>query len=236
MFPNFRLAATADQLAIWAAVPLSCVPQVALVQNETFPTVHPVLRLSPTTGKRVLSPLRLGLIPSYAHDDHEADHLMEAHAEAMTCCNNFRSAFNRRRCLIPATSFHEFTKVVRPGATPSSFLLENEAIFAIAGVWESWFDDSGRTVETFALIDAHPDPALHSHFDRIPVVIADADQERWLNPQARPLDLLKPLSAAEQAGWKMMPYRALPSLEARLPGQDKSTITDIVREQTYSGL
>ncbi len=217
MFPKFRLTCTPDDLARWTGNPISSLPDLSLVDNDVFPSVHPVLRISPVTGRRVLSPMRLGLIPSCAHDDHQADDLMEAHAEAMTCCNNFRSAFKRRRGLIPATAFHEFTEVVRPGSTPSSFSLANEAIFAIAGVWESWMDDIGEVVESFALIDVHPDPELPLSFDRIPVVIEQSSQERWLSSGAFPLELLKPLSAVDLKGWKMMPYSVLPSLEAKFP-------------------
>ena len=134
----------------------------------------------------------------------------------MTCCNVFRSAFKRRRCLVPATAFHEFTEVARPQSRPSSFSLATEEIFAIGGVWESWIRDDGNLVESFALIDVHPDPQLHSYFDRIPVLVPAAEHDRWLSSGSLPLDILKPLSPSQLVHWKMMPYLALPSLEATL--------------------
>jgi putative SOS response-associated peptidase YedK len=214
MFPKFRLASTVEELARWAKVPLSEIPRVAITDEDRPPSVHPVLRICADTGKRVVSAMRLGLIPSYAHDDHHAMEMTEAHAECMTTTAGLRLPFKRRRCLIPANAFHEFRNFAGDALPPSSFSLDSGMIFSIGGVWECWSDDNGKTIESFATITVHPDPALRSFFDRMPVLIDESAQNRWLAPGEFPLDLLKPLSPAELKTWKMMPYQTTSSLSA----------------------
>ena len=214
MFPHFRLTTSVEGLVQWAGLSPSQLPPLRVVRHDVFPTVHPVLRLCPTAGKRVMSSMRLGLIPSYAHDEHCAERMTEAHAEALTTSASFRSAFQRRRCLVPATAFHEARQ--EEADRPSSFGLDTDEVFAIAGVWESWKAEDGRVVDTFALIEVLPDRHLRCVFDRMPVVIRREDRERWLEGPGLPLDLLKALSPADLRVWKMMPYLELPSLEAKV--------------------
>ena len=215
IFPQFRLVASAEELALWAGIPEKKLPPLHIANDDRFPLVHPVLHVCGQNARLILSPMRLGLIPSYAHDDHHAADMTEAHAECMTSSAGFRSAFKRRRCLIPATAFHEFKDLQGPSAPPSSFSLISNSIFAIAGVWESWCDDRGEAVDSFAMINVHPGVELGSHFDRMPVLIAPSEQDRWLHADSLlPLDLLKPLSSEDLKDWQMSPYFVLPSLRA----------------------
>jgi putative SOS response-associated peptidase YedK len=49
-----------------------------------------------------------GLVPSWAKDDKNSHHLINARAETVREKPSFRAAFHKRRCLIVATGFYEF--------------------------------------------------------------------------------------------------------------------------------
>ncbi len=134
---------------------------------------------------------------------------MEAHAEAMTCDSCFRSAFRRRRCIVPAQILHE-VRHLSPGVVhPCSFAPESGEIFGIAAVWENWVNDQGHAVESFAIVTALVTPLLRSLFGRMPVVLqSPEEQERWLSIEQQelaPVDLLRPLSPHQLRAWKMTP-------------------------------
>ncbi len=170
--------------------------------------LHPVLRLSSATHNREFVWMREGLIPSYACDDRGAEQRSEAHAESMTCDSCFRSAFRRRRCLIPADVLHESRHLASGINQPCSFSLESGEIFGIAGVWETWTNDQGHTVESFAIVTALVTPVLRTLFDRMPVVLTNRkEQEQWLyaTKEEPPVDLLHPISASDLRAWHMTP-------------------------------
>ncbi len=60
-----------------------------------------------TASGRELAFLRWGLIPSWSSDPAIGNKLINARAETVAEKPSFRSAFKRRRCLIPASGYYE---------------------------------------------------------------------------------------------------------------------------------
>jgi putative SOS response-associated peptidase YedK len=208
MHPRFELHADVQSLAAWADLPNVSIHVPQTTSSDGRIKLHPVLRASGQDG-RAIAWMREGLIPSYACDDHDAVKRAEAHAEAMTCDSCFRSAFRRRRCIVPAHIIHEVRHLSAGIVHPCSFSLESGEMFGIAAVWETWINDEEHTIESFAIVTTLVTPLLRSLFERMPVILQSHDeQERWLSheqPEAGPLDLLKPLSPCQLRGWKMKP-------------------------------
>jgi putative SOS response-associated peptidase YedK len=216
MFPRFEMHEDWAHLTAWAGVDstvatVASIESIASVKGQGARSkFHPVVRLSPVTARREIVWMREGLIPSYACDERGAEQRSEAHAEAMTCDSCFRSAFRRRRCLIPASVLHERRHLSAEIEQPCSFELESGELFAIAGVWETWTNDQGHAIESFAMVTALVTPVLRTLFDRMPVLLTEpADQERWLrtskDEEQPPVDLMRPLSSSQLRAWKMMP-------------------------------
>jgi putative SOS response-associated peptidase YedK len=198
-----------ETLLEWANVNPESLPVIPSYEKQRAAQLHPVLRLS-RTGRREFAWMREGLIPSYALDESGAADRTEAHAEAMTCDSCFRSAFRRRRCLLPANSFRERRYLATRIEQPCSFQLESGDLFGIAAVWDTWSNDQGHTIESFAIVTVPVVPLLRTLFDRMPVVLTDPrEQQRWLqvsSDQAHPpVDLLRPLSVSQLREWRMTP-------------------------------
>lgn len=65
-----------------------------------------VIRSNPETKERTLDPLRWGLVPGWAKDLSIGSKMINARAEDIAYMPSFRSAFAKRRCLIPASGFY----------------------------------------------------------------------------------------------------------------------------------
>lgn len=207
MFPRFQLDADQEHLAAWAHLPLPSLPEPHFTGRLYSHRHYPVLRRSPISHGPEIRWMREGLIPSYAHDEEGAEQRAEAHAESLTCTSCYRSAFRRRRCLIPATVTNECRHDPTGLEQPCSFALNSGETFSLAAVWETWLNDEGHEIQTFAVITSRVSPLLRPIFDRMAIVIAREDHDRWLQISTSdlPLDLLKPLSPAELRDWKLMP-------------------------------
>ena len=204
--PSFELALDEQRLLSWAHVPLR--PSDRILSGTAFSHRHyPVLRLD-LQGQRELVWMRQGLIPAYAHNENGAEEREEAHAESLTCVSCYRSAFRRRRCVIPADHVIDLQHGPQKDGGACSLALASGAIFGLAGVWEVWENDNGHSVETFAVVTTPAVPSMKLIADRMPVVIAEADQGRWLYTRdivQLPLELLKPLSTSQLRDWCLSP-------------------------------
>ena len=127
--------------------------------------------------------LRWGLVPHWASDPKEvAAKTINARAETVAERPTYRDAFERRRCLIVADGFFEWS-----GGVPHWITREDGAPFAFAGLWASWRPQgASREVEPLrscAIVTtaaAGPVRALH---DRMPVILPGGDAEAvWLDP------------------------------------------------------
>jgi len=208
MVARFRLHASPQDLAAWSHVPSLFPGADARERRTSSHRSFPALRLCPSTEKRQIVAMREGLIPSYAHDEDGAEDRVNAHAEALTTTSCFRAAFLRRRCIVPAT---ELTLPQHDSAGETHWLSlsrRSGALFGIAAVWETWTNDHGVAVETFAVITA-PTASTTPELDRMPVILADHSQVRWLHAGAKddlPFELLRGLSASELHDWRLAPY------------------------------
>ena len=75
--------------------------------------------------------------------------------------------------------------------------------FGLAGIWENWqHPQTGQWVRTFAIITTDANEILQPIHDRMPVILAPADYDRWLSTiEPDPHDLLKPYPAAPMTIW-----------------------------------
>jgi putative SOS response-associated peptidase YedK len=131
-----------------------------------------------------------GLIPFWAKDPSIGAKLINARSETVTEKPSFRAAFKYRRCLIPADGFYEWQKVQGGAKQPFYFSMAGNAVFAFAGLWESWND-----IETCTILTTSANSLLQPIHDRMPVILSSEDYGRWLDSNVQGgqvlLDLLR---------------------------------------------
>lgn len=167
------------------------------------------VRESAKTGKRLLGPLRWGLIPYWAKDPSIGNRMINARAESLAEKPAFKAAFQHRRCLIPADGFYEWQ---RTGSRKRPHLIRraNGGIFAFAGLWERWSDAAHEPIETFTIITTRPNTLLEPIHDRMPVILPEASYDAWLDPGNQDVDtlrtLLQPYPASEMEAYPVSTY------------------------------
>ena len=86
-------------------------------------------------GRRVLDRRRWGLIPSWAREAAMGDRLINARSETAAEKPSFRSAFARRRCIVPVDGFYEWRAVPgRRTKQPVFIHAPGDAPLALAGL------------------------------------------------------------------------------------------------------
>lgn len=152
----------------------------------------PVIRCSPA-GQHVAGLLRWGLVPHWSRDPAIGAKLNNARGESLREKPSFRDAFERRRCLIPASGFYEWHTEGRL-KQPYYIHHRSDEPLAMAGLWESWRTPEGGLLRSFCVITTGPNAVMQSIHDRMPVLIGRQEWARWLDPKA-PADRVSALIA-----------------------------------------
>ena len=139
--------------------------------------------------------VRWGLIPSWAKDPSIGNKMINARAETVAEKPAFRGPLARSRCLVPADGYYEWQREGRMGQRKQPFYvrLRNWRPFAFAGLWERWAGPDGTIVESCAILTTEPNESLKHIHDRMPVILAEAEYDQWLDPAVRQAQLLQPL-------------------------------------------
>lgn len=130
--------------------------------------------------------------------------LINATAEKVASSQVFRKAFERQRCLVPASGFYEW-KATPEGKIPHYITLKTSPLFSFAGLYEVSKDTDGKEVTTYTIITTTPNKLMASMHNRMPVILHQADEDTWLNPdnvETMELQrLLVPYPETEMQAW-----------------------------------
>lgn len=125
-----------------------------------------------------------GLIPPWAKDQAIASPCINARAETAAEKPAFRSAFHRKRCLIPADGWFEWPRgTTRSPRHPVWFHRRDHRPFAFAGLWEEWHDREGGLLMTAAILTVPASPFFRSFHTRMPAMIPQPLQDAWLSDE-----------------------------------------------------
>jgi putative SOS response-associated peptidase YedK len=176
-------------------------PNFAAHYNAAPGLELPVVRRDPKSGERVLGTLLWGLIPYWAKDRKIAWKMINARGETVKTAPAFKSAYVKRRCLVPADAFYEWKKAGK-AKQPYAIAMGDRQPFALAGLWENWKDKaSGQWLRTFTIVTTAPNALVAPLHDRMPVILAPAAYERWLGDEPDPADLIRPYPADDMIAW-----------------------------------
>lgn len=145
-------------------------------------------------GERRLSQFQWGLLPGWCDDVKVASRCFNARAESAATKPMFRTAFRRRRLLVPVDGFYEWQAT--PGSKrkqPYYFQRADGDPVVLAGLWEYWArGDDERPSATVLTSSAGPDMPVHV---RQPVVLEPDAWARWLDPDMDDVDELEAMLA-----------------------------------------
>jgi putative SOS response-associated peptidase YedK len=148
--------------------------------------------------------MRWGLLPPWAKagpDDAspaKGSQLINARAETVTTSPAYRTAAQHKRCLIPMDGYYEWKPNAenpkRGRKTPYYFYRPDGVPLMMAGLWSVWRPDrTSPALLSCTVITTDAVGEFAAVHDRMPLSLAPADWDRWLDPDApAPADLLAP--------------------------------------------
>ncbi len=201
MCGRYTLKTPAADLAELFAVPEA--PTLPFRYNIAPTQSVPVVRAVPGGQGRELVSLRWGLIPSWAQDPSIGNRMINARSDTASSKPSFRSAFRQRRCLVLADGFYEWQKRGSK-KQPYYFQMRSGRPFAFAGLWEHWTGE-GEIIESCTILTTDANGVVRPVHERMPVILAPDQYERWLDPKVQQPDavqtLLRPYPDEEMAAY-----------------------------------
>jgi putative SOS response-associated peptidase YedK len=165
------------------------VREIEFVQRFNVSPTQQVVTIRQEDGKRVPSHMRWGLVPSWSKDPKSRPPLINARGEALAEKPAFRTAFKKRRCLIPATGFYEW-RTEGKSKLPFNIHLPDDIPFAFAGLWDCW-RGGAEPLESCTIVTTEAIGEMVNLHDRQPVILHRHEWSVWLNPELEDMDALK---------------------------------------------
>jgi putative SOS response-associated peptidase YedK len=195
-----------DRFHVQERVPLP-LPKYNVAPSQEVPVVT-------RDGNNRVVLMQWGLVPSWTKDLKAARKPINARAETLAERPTFRDSLRYHRCLVPATGFYEWKK---EGATrvPYYLRLRTGGLFAMAGLFDAWRHPFGGELRTFTIITPVPNRTVSPYHDRMPAILREHDEERWLQPG--PLDpatlaaILAPIPDGTLEAYRVSPRVNSPS-------------------------
>ena len=154
-----------------------------------------VLTLVPAAGRgadaAAFERRRWGLVPAWAKDPSIGQRTFNARSETAHEKPSFRAAWKRRRCVVVADGFYEWTPRNR-GHRPFHFRSPEAPLLGFAGLYENWqggaeaaASDETR-IASCTILTARANADLEGVHHRMPVVLSREDFAAWLGLETPP--------------------------------------------------
>ena len=178
--------------------PASGLPKGVRPHYNVHPTVQMPIIVS-REGSAIVEQMGWGLVPKGAKDTNSVFRYKTYNvpSEKILAKHSWEMAVRHSRCLVPANGFYQ---LVGQGNEKHAYYvqLKDAPLFAFAGIYSSWDDGEGTTHATYAIITSSAPHSLRHIADRMPVVLSQNEETRWLDTSVTDAnalyDMLRPIS------------------------------------------
>ncbi|HLY53656.1 MAG TPA: SOS response-associated peptidase [Steroidobacteraceae bacterium] len=159
-------------------------------------------------GERTATMMRWGLIPWWANGVPLKASTINATVERIETAPSYRDPWARdQRCILVMGGFYE-PHVNADGSRDPFFLkLLDREVFGVAGLWDRSRQAGGAWVNSCTLITVPANRLLaeiHNEKQRMPAILAEADQEVWLTGERTAAKaLLRPYPGERLTAWQV---------------------------------
>jgi putative SOS response-associated peptidase YedK len=152
----------------------------------------------PIDGARHFRRFRWGFPKSWLPDPWTGQPLINAKAEEAANRATWKKAIRERRCLVPTTGFYEWLTISKKEKYPLWFRPTDGRALTLAGPY-GVFEKEGVETPCFSILTTAANEDVSDIHDRMPVILGEADWDRWLSPQT-PFAEITPLLGPSPAG------------------------------------
>jgi putative SOS response-associated peptidase YedK len=204
------------------------------VEQPNFPPRYNVAPTQPIpvviieNGARHFHLMRWGLLPAWVKDPRTFSLLINARSETVRDKPAFKNAIKRRRCLIPADGYYEWQ--VSEGRKRAHFIYRRDRQpIGFAALAETWIGPNGEELDTVAIVTAPAGADLAALHHRVPVTIAPADFDRWLDGRTYDAETVMELLVAPEEG--EFAWHEISTRVNRVANDDAQLILPITAEE-----
>lgn len=182
-----------EPLAADLGVPVSSLPRIRPRYNIAPTDEHPIARMEFETAEVILA--NWGLINHWVKDPRRAAQTgsRQINARASTLFERpaYREAIDRRRCIVPADGFFEWSGP-KTSRHPLWYHRPGGGFIYFAGLYDYWkpapahgaSDAAAQMVHwraTFTIITTDPNAFIRPVHDRMPAIIPAGSLDTWLD-------------------------------------------------------
>lgn len=117
-----------------------------------------------------------------------------ARCEGVATASTFKGAFARRRCVVPASAWYEWT-----GETGSkvkhTFRRADDGVIWFAGIWDNVSTPDAGEVTSFTILTGPSEGMLADYHTRAPVILEPEDFGVWMDPGNDPAAVMAAVRA-----------------------------------------
>jgi putative SOS response-associated peptidase YedK len=164
---------------------------------EVEGTINEIFNAAPTHKLPVIPDNDPGKIKFFRWGFEQQQHkntIINAKSETLKEKRTFENLVQTQRCLILADGFYEW-KTSGKQKTPYHIGLQNNELFAFAGIWNKT-ETSLIITYSFVIITTTANSDMQSIHNRMPVILTRENEKLWLDqslPEHEVLNMLKPL-------------------------------------------
>jgi len=173
----------------------SIIKELAIEEWENPDNYIPNYNIAPTqispilvdTGKRIVKPMRWGLIPSWAKDEKFCSKMINARIETLTKKPSYRNLLAKNRCIVIADGYYEWEN---DGGKKTPYYLKHseDKLLMMAGLYDVWKNSSGQLVPTYSIITKDAQYNLSNIHHRMPVILPQEHLDEWLKTDNNPTE------------------------------------------------
>lgn len=164
----------------------NAMPDSWVLKGFYNPAVMVITNEQPYTLKE----LSWGLVPAHVKNVDFANEIksktLNAKCETLTERQSYKNLVGKKHCLIPVSGFYEW-RDIHKNKYPYYIFMKDRSPFMLAGLWDTWTDPETLVQhQTFTIITCEANDlmkTIHNKKQRMPVIIAPEDEEKWLAAQ-----------------------------------------------------
>lgn len=188
-----------------AAAMFGCKVEESAPPRYNIAPTQPIAAIFQAFGRREISLMRWGFIPSWVKDPKDFSLIINARSESVLHKPSFKSAIRHRRCIIPANGFYEWQ---RQTAKKIPYFIKPKAdrVVGYAGIFETYASANGSEIDTVCFLTTAANNDIVAIHHRMPVLVSPEKAHVWLDcANYSPKDIVPFYSSLEDGIYDVLP-------------------------------
>ncbi|VAW26332.1 hypothetical protein MNBD_BACTEROID06-1751, partial [hydrothermal vent metagenome] len=133
-----------------------------------------------STNTSVIKFYNWGAEPNSSKNKRITSKLINAPLKQLTEKIFYKNALNNRRCLVIADGFYVWKSIAKKRQIPYRITLQDERLFAMAGLWETYENIDGIKIGTFSIITQPATVNITNLTSDLPIILHADLESKWL--------------------------------------------------------